>query len=100
MAIGNNAAILMGLASGIDPADHNRKIRPGHWRRESRWPPATIEGQGKAVRASPVSETSRPVERAPLAAQSRRIETEAVPIRYVAELVGAGMESERAVSGG
>jgi hypothetical protein len=36
-------------------------------------------------------------ERASLVAQSRRIETEAAPIRYVAELVGAGMDSERAI---
>jgi hypothetical protein len=32
--------------------------------------------------------------RASLAAQSRRIETEAAPIRYVAELVGADTDSE------
>jgi hypothetical protein len=36
-------------------------------------------------------------ERASLAAQSRRIETEATPIRYVAELVGADIDSERAI---
>jgi hypothetical protein len=36
-------------------------------------------------------------ERASLAAQSRRIETEAAPIRYVAELVGADTDSERAI---
>jgi hypothetical protein len=36
-------------------------------------------------------------ERAALAAQSRRIETEAAPIRYVAELVGADTDSERAI---
>jgi hypothetical protein len=30
-------------------------------------------------------------------AQSRRIETEAAPIRYVAELVGADTDSERAI---
>jgi hypothetical protein len=36
-------------------------------------------------------------ERASLAAQSRRIETEAAPIRYVAELVGADRDSERAI---
>jgi hypothetical protein len=36
-------------------------------------------------------------ERASLAAQGRRIETEASPIRYVAELVGADTDSERAI---
>jgi len=36
-------------------------------------------------------------ERASLAARSRQIETEAAPIRYVAELVGAGTDSERAI---
>lgn len=36
-------------------------------------------------------------ERASLAAKSRRIETEAVPIRYVAELVGGEADSERAI---
>jgi hypothetical protein len=36
-------------------------------------------------------------ERASLAAQSRRIETEAAPIRYVAELLGSDTESEKAI---
>jgi hypothetical protein len=36
-------------------------------------------------------------ERASLAAQSRRIETEAAPIRYVAELVSVAADSERAI---
>ena len=36
-------------------------------------------------------------ERASLAAQGRRIETEATLIRYVAELVGARTDSERAI---
>ncbi len=36
-------------------------------------------------------------ERASLAAQSRRIETEAAPIRYVAELLGTDTDSERAI---
>src|SRR5262249_32605297 len=36
-------------------------------------------------------------ERASLAAPSRRIETEAAPIRYVAELIGADADSERAI---
>ncbi len=35
--------------------------------------------------------------RASLAAQGRRIETDAAPIRYVAELVGADTDSERAI---
>jgi hypothetical protein len=36
-------------------------------------------------------------ERASLAAQIRRIETEAAPIRYVAELLGTDTDSERAM---
>jgi hypothetical protein len=36
-------------------------------------------------------------ERAGVAAKGRRIETEAAPIRYVAELVGADTDSERAI---
>jgi chromosome segregation ATPase len=36
-------------------------------------------------------------ERASVVAQSRQIETEAAPIRYVAELVGADTDSERAI---
>jgi hypothetical protein len=36
-------------------------------------------------------------ERDSVAAQSRRIETEAGPIRYVAELVGPDTDPERAV---
>jgi hypothetical protein len=36
-------------------------------------------------------------ERASLAAQGRRIETEAAPIRYVAELLGTDTDSERAI---
>jgi hypothetical protein len=36
-------------------------------------------------------------ERASLAAQGHRIETEAAPIRYVAELIGADTDSERAI---
>jgi len=36
-------------------------------------------------------------ERASLAAQSRQIETEAAPIRYVAELLGTDTDSERAI---
>jgi hypothetical protein len=56
------------------------------------------------VRGSPVSETKRQLllaaikaDRASVAAQSRRIETEAAPIRYVAEVVGADADSERAI---
>jgi hypothetical protein len=37
------------------------------------------------------------VERASLAAKGRQAETEAAPIRYVAELVGADTDGERAV---
>jgi hypothetical protein len=36
-------------------------------------------------------------ERATVAVQSRRIETEAAPIKYVAELIGADTDSERAI---
>src|SRR5262249_60172944 len=36
-------------------------------------------------------------ERASVAAKGRQIETEAAPIRYVAELVGADTDSERAI---
>jgi hypothetical protein len=36
-------------------------------------------------------------ERASLAAQGRRVETEAVSIRYVAEVIGADTDSERAI---
>jgi hypothetical protein len=32
-----------------------------------------------------------------VAAKGRQIETEAAPIRYVAELLGAGTDSERAI---
>jgi len=37
------------------------------------------------------------VERATVAAKGRQIETEAAPIRYVAELIGADTDSERAI---
>ena len=36
-------------------------------------------------------------ERASVTAKGRQIETEAAPIRYVAELVGADTDSERAI---
>ncbi len=36
-------------------------------------------------------------ERAGVAAKGRQIETEATPIRYVAELIGADTDSERAI---
>jgi hypothetical protein len=36
-------------------------------------------------------------ERASVATQGRRIETEAAPIRYVAELLGTDTDSERAI---
>jgi hypothetical protein len=38
-------------------------------------------------------------ERAALTAKGRQIETEAAPIRYVAELIGADTDSERAIGG-
>jgi hypothetical protein len=41
--------------------------------------------------------TALKAERASLAAQGRRSETEAAPIRYVAELIGADTDSERAI---
>lgn len=41
--------------------------------------------------------TVGPTERAALSARGRQIETEAVPIRYVAELMGADTDSERAI---
>ena len=43
---------------------------------------------------APLLPTSR---RSTPPAKERQIETEAAPIRYVAELVGAGTESERAI---
>jgi hypothetical protein len=36
-------------------------------------------------------------ERASVAAQGHRIETEATPIRYVAEMLGSGADSEQAI---
>ena len=36
-------------------------------------------------------------ERASLSAKAHQIETEAAPIRYVAELIGADADSERAI---
>jgi hypothetical protein len=36
-------------------------------------------------------------ERASVAARDRQIETEAAPIRYVAERIGANTDSERAI---
>jgi hypothetical protein len=48
-----------------------------------------------------MSETGRPApggaERASLVAQSRRIETETAPTRYVAELIWADTDSERTI---
>jgi hypothetical protein len=55
------------------------------------------------VRGSRTSETtlwaSLKAERAQVAAKGRQAETEAAPIRYVAELVGAATDSERAIGG-
>jgi hypothetical protein len=64
-----------------------------------------MKANAKPLRGSPVSETRRPVppraalkaERASVAARGRRIETEAAPIRYAAELIGIGADSERAI---
>ena len=63
-----------------------------------------IEGQRKA-RASLADERNREAgtlvaikaEHAALTAKARQIETEAAPIRYVAELVGTDTDSERAI---
>ena len=51
-----------------------------------------------------MSETAKPVpwaalkaERASLSARGKQIETEAAPIRYVAEFFGADTDSERAI---
>jgi hypothetical protein len=62
------------------------------------------EGSGKPVGGPSVSETRWPApwqalkaERASVAAKGRQAETEAAPIRYVAELVGANTDSERAI---
>ena len=65
---------------------------------------SAIEGQRKA-RAGLAEERKREagalaalqVERATVAAKGRQIETEAAPIRYVAELIGADTDSERAI---
>ncbi len=63
-----------------------------------------MEGQRRA-RAALVDERKREAatlvalqaERATVGARGRQIETEAAPIRYVAELVGASADSERAI---
>jgi hypothetical protein len=65
---------------------------------------ATMEGQQKS-RAGLAEERNREAstlaslkaERASVAAKGRQIETESLPIRYVAELVGADTNSERAI---
>jgi hypothetical protein len=65
---------------------------------------ATMEGQRKA-RGALVEERNREAgtlaalktERALATARSRQIETETAPIRYVAELIGADADSERAI---
>jgi hypothetical protein len=65
---------------------------------------SVMEGQRKA-RAALAGERERAAgalatlktERASVAAQGRRIETEAAPIRYVAELLGVDTDSERAI---
>src|SRR6202030_2310788 len=65
---------------------------------------SAIEGQRKA-RAELAGQRQREgvaladlkAERAATAAKGRQIETEAAPIRYVAELLGADADSERAI---
>jgi hypothetical protein len=65
---------------------------------------SAMEAQ-RRTRASLVDERNREAgtlsalkaERAAVAAKGRQIETEAAPIRYVAELLGAGTDSERAI---
>jgi len=65
---------------------------------------SAIEGQ-RRPRAGLVDERNREAgtlaglkaERASVAAKGRQLETEAAPIRYVAELVGADTDSERAI---
>ena len=66
---------------------------------------SAIEGQRKA-RAGLTSERNEAAvtplaalkaERATVAAKGRQIETEAAPIRYVAELLGTDTDSERAI---
>jgi hypothetical protein len=65
---------------------------------------SAMEGQRRS-RAGLVDERRREAgtlvalqtERASVAAKGRQLETEAAPIRYVAELVGADTDSERAI---
>jgi hypothetical protein len=65
---------------------------------------SAIEGQ-RRLRAGLMDERNRKAgtlaalkaDRASVAARGRQIETEAAPIRYVAELIGADMDSERAI---
>jgi hypothetical protein len=65
---------------------------------------SAMEGQRRA-RAGLASERNEAAatlaalkaERAAVAAKGRQIETEAAPIRYVAELIGADTDSERAI---
>ena len=65
---------------------------------------SAMEGQRRA-RAGLTSERNEAAatlaalkaERATVAAKGRQIETEAAPIRYVAELIGANTDSERAI---
>src|SRR5262249_42921469 len=65
---------------------------------------SAIEGQRRA-RTALVDERKREagilaalqVERASVVARARQIETEAAPIRYVAELVGSDADSERTI---
>jgi hypothetical protein len=92
---------------------HRRRPRPAPWdtaieeaakRGKTNAALSAIEEQRKA-RASLVDERNHEAgtlaalkaEPAGVAAKGRRVETEAAPIRYVAELVGAGTDSERAI---
>src|SRR5258706_1153879 len=65
---------------------------------------SAIDGQKKAraVRSGERNEAAATLatlkaERASLAAQGHKIETEAAPIRYVAELIGVEIDSERTI---
>ena len=62
------------------------------------------KGSAGPAAAPWISKSGRPAlgaalkaERASLAAQGRGIETEAAPVRYVAELVGTDTDNERAI---
>jgi hypothetical protein len=58
--------------------------------------PEASAGDVEAVKAAGTLAALK-TERASLAVKGRQIETEAAPIRYVAELIGADTDSERAI---